>query len=679
MLKIRHDAVFFFFNRWKYSNLTVVEPLDMLRKILLISFLCLLSCLSQAQSPLQIVDSLKRELRKKPSDNRKVKIYSDLTWNYSSISTDSALRYGAKALALSKILKDDRIMGQVYSDLGSVFLAKGDMETAKKNYQESLNIRAKIRDYEGIASNWSNIGGIYQRQHVLDTAMIYYLKAVNYYETQRNEKNLDFLKNNIAVLYEDMHNYPKAIAMYKEVADYREHYNFTGQLAMVYNNLGNVYKKVKDYGEAERYFKESMELSRSVGDSLVLGNTYNNLGALYNTMNQSDKAVSVLEQGQKILRKVNSAFDLALIEYSLAKAYANKKEYVKSKNLYLKSIRTMTRLKSNEYIEAMYLNLIPVYANLNMPDSASYYTEKYKAFQDQSIEEKVAQHTTELETKYQTTKKEKLLLEKEAEAHSRNMIIILLVVFAVFVGLIGFLFYRQQQLKNRQLAKENKLKQSLSKIETQNKLQEQRLSISRDLHDNIGAQLTFVVSAVDNIKYGFDIQNPTLNTKLDRISNFTKSTIIELRDTIWAMNADEISFEDLKLRIMNFIEKAKKAEERINFNFEIDDELSHQQLTSLAGMNVYRMIQESVNNAIKYAQADKISVAVKSKKNHIEIAVSDNGVGFSLQDPSSGNGLHNMKKRIKDLGGSIDIDSEVGKGTTVTAIIHKNASVATKS
>jgi signal transduction histidine kinase len=88
------------------------------------------------------------------------------------------------------------------------------------------------------------------------------------------------------------------------------------------------------------------------------------------------------------------------------------------------------------------------------------------------------------------------------------------------------------EAQNRQLEQESQLKLAISKIETQNKLQQQRLDISRDLHDNIGAQLTFIISSVDNIKYGFEIENPNLNSKLDRISNFTKSTIVELRDTI---------------------------------------------------------------------------------------------------------------------------------------------------
>jgi tetratricopeptide (TPR) repeat protein len=136
---------------------------------------------------------------------------------------------------------------------------------------------------------------------------------------------------------------------------------------------------------------------------LILGNTYNNLGSLYNAM-KSAKAIATLQQGQRILERVNSDADLALIQFSLAKAYAIQKDFTKAKNTYLKSIRMMQALDEQEYIASMYLELIPIYANLNLPDSASYYTEKYKELQNKNIENQVAFETAELETKYQAEK-----------------------------------------------------------------------------------------------------------------------------------------------------------------------------------------------------------------------------------------------------------------------------------
>jgi signal transduction histidine kinase len=141
------------------------------------------------------------------------------------------------------------------------------------------------------------------------------------------------------------------------------------------------------------------------------------------------------------------------------------------------------------------------------------------------------------------------------------------------------------------------------------------------------------------------------------------------------MNSSAILFEDLKLRIMNFIEKAKKAQESIQFTFEIDADLSRLELPSIVGMNVYRTIQESINNAIKYANAKQVDITIKSNGDQIDIKVSDDGIGFDIGDTSTGNGLLNMKKRIREIGGDFKLQSQIGEGTTVMASFPKPKSI----
>src|SRR5690606_39301400 len=174
---------------------------------------------------------------------------------------------------------------------------------------------------------------------------------------------------------------------------------------------------------------------------------------------------------------------------------------------------------------------------------------------------------------------------------------------ALVLSLFGYLLYNQQKHKNLQLKKESELKEALVKIETQNKLQEQRLRISRDLHDNIGAQLTFIISSLDNLKYGFKLPD-NLNDKLKYITAFTSSTIYELRDTIWAMNKTEITFEDLQSRLSNYIDKAHVFEGKINFTFQVDKDVDiKRKFNSMEGVNIHRVIQEAIHNSIKHSNS----------------------------------------------------------------------------
>ena len=218
----------------------------------------------------------------------------------------------------------------------------------------------------------------------------------------------------------------------------------------------------------------------------------------------------------------------------------------------------------------------------------------------------------------------------------------------------------------------------MSKIETQNKLQEQRLRISRDLHDNIGSQLTFVTSSIDNLKYALEGSNEKVTQKLGYISEFTTQTIYELRDTIWAMNKTKITSEDLQVRIANFIEKAGKATNGVSFTFNVGEGVSEKTFTSVQGMNMYRIIQEAVNNSLKYANAKHISVHInKTDEIHtqdkatpqaqqLKIEIEDDGIGFNEATIEAGNGLTNIRKRSRDMNGMATIVSQENKGTTIT-------------
>lgn len=211
--------------------------------------------------------------------------------------------------------------------------------------------------------------------------------------------------------------------------------------------------------------------------------------------------------------------------------------------------------------------------------------------------------------------------------------------------LIIYLVYKNQKLKNKHQKQEHELTTAISKIETQNKLQEQRLSISRDLHDNIGAQLTFIISSIETLKQAFNITDDKINHKLLSISNFTKETITELRDTIWAMNHAAIDFNEIRSRILSFVDKGQKANEHINITFERDSVLDNLYFSSVEGMNIFRITQEAVNNAMKYSGAQNITLNAKKIDNQIKIIIKDDGKGFDINKTEIGNGILNMQKK----------------------------------
>ena len=201
------------------------------------------------------------------------------------------------------------------------------------------------------------------------------------------------------------------------------------------------------------------------------------------------------------------------------------------------------------------------------------------------------------------------MLESRANLAQKKVLLLGIGSLFMFSVLIGYLVYFRQKSKATQLEKEVELQAALTAIEVQNKLQEQRVAISRDLHDNIGSQLTFIISSVENIKYFIGDKNDKVFGRLSKIGDFTKDTISELRDTIWAMNKESISFEDLLGRISNFVNQAKTASE--NINIELINSLNEnfkKEFTSKEGIYTYRIIQEAINNAVKYAEPENVKV-----------------------------------------------------------------------
>ncbi|NNC70905.1 MAG: two-component sensor histidine kinase, partial [Flavobacteriaceae bacterium] len=94
--------------------------------------------------------------------------------------------------------------------------------------------------------------------------------------------------------------------------------------------------------------------------------------------------------------------------------------------------------------------------------------------------------------------------------------------------------------------------------------------------------------------------------------------------------------------------------------------------SSVQGMNIYRIIQEGVNNALKYADAEEINVTIIDN-DLIEIVIEDNGSGFDESDIEYGNGLKNMKKRAQDINAELSVNSTKNKGTIITVALQKNA------
>jgi signal transduction histidine kinase len=479
-------------------------------------------------------------------------------------------------------------------------------------------------------------------------------------------KNMGFIFFRQGKVEQALKNYNEALTVFLK-------HNDKKKVAETYTNIGHCcYEKYDDEG-ALLNFKKAVALSLEVKDTITVAKLYNNIGAVYiDDKKDTISGLNYLLKAIDIKEKLNDQDGLIFQYNNIANVYVSQKKYDLAEKYLSKSYELAIKAGNKEELKEIYEIYSLLYNGKGNFEKAYQYHIKYAKVKDTLLNIENLKAVQEIQTKYQTVEKEKLLIEKEAENKRKNTWILIISLLTIFTSLVGFLIYRQQKLKNKQQEQEFQLKSAIAQIETQNKLHEQRLSISRDLHDNIGAQLTFIISSVDNLKFANKIEDNKISNQLTKISDFTKSTIIELRDTIWAMNTNEFAFEDLRSRIFNFIEKAKSAKENIEFKFTIDDKLKDIKLSSLVGINLYRTIQEAVNNSVKYSDGTEINVKVSDVNNQIKIEINDNGKGFDLETTDFGNGLHNMKKRIEEVNGNFEIQSKPNQGTTIVILLPKN-------
>lgn len=581
-----------------------------------------------------------------------------------------ALSLLENALKISEEKKDDNRIAQSKNNIGIIYRDLGRFEEAKVLSTQALNVKDSLI----LASAYNNIGVVNRNLALYDEALESYLKSLSIYEANQMDKEIATTHNSIGLVYSYTGVSSKAIEYHLKAKESFEKLNDKKGISEVYNNIAIIYANDAELDKALDYFKYSLEIEQGLNDKKGIAESLNNVGAVYYYLGNIDSALVYFNRSVAIEKSIGNLAGVGSSYNNIAQTLVENnrvdeaKQYIDSAYVYAQKSKTAVD------IESALLTYTDYYESKGDPNKALQFYKDYNKLHDSILNLETNSKIAELEIQYQTEKKERQILIQRAELaeskltiQQRNYQVYGLIALAVALGLMGFLFYNQQKLKNRQLQKENELKDALLKIETQNRLQEQRLRISRDLHDNIGAQLTFIISSIDNLKYGFDIKDEKLTKKLNTISEFTSATIYELRDTIWAMNKTEISIEDLQSRISNFIDKADLASDDVDFKFSSStSEIENLKFSSVEGMNIYRIIQESTNNALKYSEAKHIRVHFSAEGKRLIVEISDDGKGFDLQNTPLGNGINNMKKRAHDIGAEIEINSEDNHGTKVS-------------
>ncbi|MGA0556111.1 sensor histidine kinase [Larkinella sp. VNQ87] len=253
-------------------------------------------------------------------------------------------------------------------------------------------------------------------------------------------------------------------------------------------------------------------------------------------------------------------------------------------------------------------------------------------------------------------------------------------LFEVLVLTFGLAYrYKLIRDRNEQLNDERNEQQRLvyeaevQALQLKNESLQEKERIARDLHDNVGAQLSFIVNSLQQIGRQTEkqpIPNPyQLSAQLRSVVDYTREAIKMLRDTIWAIHQESFTLEEFEERITHYVSRYFQQMEPLRITIQTEGQLV-QPLTSVQALNMFRIMQEALHNVVKHAQATEVTVLLSARPDGtFQLSVSDNGNGLSLQNDSFDNhyGLQNMKKRAEELGGHFRIYSD--RGTVVEVAV----------
>ncbi|RYF66292.1 MAG: sensor histidine kinase, partial [Cytophagaceae bacterium] len=375
---------------------------------------------------------------------------------------------------------------------------------------------------------------------------------------------------------------------------------------------------------AQYFATKSLAMAKGLKINWLISLNYFYLGIVEQFKNQHATAIAFYQKSYAIAEAEKSISTLRELSKHTADSYSYLKDY---KNAYLSSLKTLDF--TNQF----------------------YYSQQTKSIRLQ-----------ELDSQIKTLAVEKQLAEEQSR-HQRiinsTLISILLISVLGFVALVFLrrqqkLIAHQQSVIAQQQIRQLELKSLQAMIEGQ---EGERSRIARDLHDGLGIQLSRIKLFVEAHQelLPVSVKDP-LNQFLDEACTETRLISNNLRPYALSTFGLIPALEDL-IQKLNLVNETKLTLEHYG---EIPD------LVDEASVMLYRVVQELLNNALKHAQADLITIQIMANDESLLVSVDDDGQGGEFPDgPSKGNGIANIKSRIAYLGGQVMWQSAAEKGTSV--------------
>jgi two-component system NarL family sensor kinase len=627
------------------------------------AMLLLASATAHAQNYARI-DNLKKELEKlevrkkdlgenaaRDLDTTTVRIQHSIITELFKGNPLDAFDLANEQLTLSKRIKYDWGISQASNTLGVIHDYKGDFKKAISFYEESLKIKEAAGDEYGLVDTNINIGVLYGKQFDYPRALNYLYRALEIAKKTNDNLGIFGAYNNIGVLYTSQNKYDEAIKNYLNCLKLqlvsKDHYF----IATTHQNIGEAYLGINNYEKALEHFEKGLKTAQQVRNREAQAGNHDGLGKIFLSRGAYDKARNSFETSFEIRKEKQDELGMAYSYMHLADVYYEELDFGQALDKANKALVLFKKYGELASQAHGYELLSKIYDQQGNHKKAYDNLVLYKALNDSIFSLDSAKKITEVQLKYyarsiqdslQAVQEKKDLLEREEARVQRNT------TNFIFLGLSIVLIFLVVLLVQ---------KNKIETIRRQKALEEERNRISRNLHDDLGAQLSAVRMFISSIKNQEDKNK--IEETVENSLGLLDSSIQELRNI---MN----DIRTFVLHEQGYIEATEVLVNKINQLHVMNFELSHHNIDKRFNAKIehelYRVTQELVNNTLKYAKAKNVYIDLLKRDGTLVFMYEDDGVGFDPDTLKSGNGLENIQTRMTSLGGKVSFDTAPGKG-----------------
>ncbi len=391
------------------------------------------------------------------------------------------------------ISNEDTNLVNIYHDLSYHYYQNGLYEETINNCQKTISLSKKLNYKLGVFKGMYLLSMVYSLKEDYNNAIIYAQNCIKIAEERKSVNLMASVSNQIGNIFIKQKNPKKAIIYYKKSIELAKTIMAYDVLDASYSNLGGLYQDDGNLDSSLYFYNQSLNLSIKLNDSVAIADSYTNIGTIYYNKKDYVKAEKYFKDALTIYLKYNTQYQLAISYINIASVYDAQYKYTEGEELYIKAIEISKQLKSKSLLSSAYEALASnYYNNHNYQEAYNAYAVS-KSYSDSAYTEEMSLQTSELQTKYETEKKEQE--NQVLTLGNKNKQLIIYFVLGGCALLLALVFFIFKGYKNKQKA--NKL------LEEKNEIIHHQKAIVEEQHQDI----------TDSIKYAQRIQGAILPPK----------------------------------------------------------------------------------------------------------------------------------------------------------------------